>query len=206
MKVSNGVRQWTRLCVALVFGGAVLFLANSAWAAPGDGPVEFLLGEFVSAWVNFAIYVGIIAGFGGAAIQGYFRRRREKLTASMEEAAELRARAEAELAQYREKLAGFEAEKAAILADFRQIGERERDRMIAEATAEAERIRRDAEVAAEVEIRQARVQLEARLVDRALELARARVAERMTPEARRRLLDAGVRELSSVAPDASPLH
>ncbi|TVR01427.1 MAG: hypothetical protein EA398_10070 [Deltaproteobacteria bacterium] len=204
--MSNSLRQVMRLVMALVVGAAVMLMADSAWAAPGDGPAEFLLGEFVSAWVNFAIYLSIIIVFGGAAIQRYFRNRRDKLTSGIEEAAELRRRAEAELAEYRSKLEGFESEKVRVLEEFRAIGERERDRLVAEAEAEAERIRRDAEAAIEVEIRQARVRLEAQLVDRALSMARERVEARMTPEERRRLADAGVRDVAEAAGDSRIVH
>ena len=107
--------------------------------------------------------------------------------------------AEERLAATMAKLEAFDAERAAILAEFREIGEADRARIISQAEVDAARLLDDAEATAVRETKLAIAGLEAKLLELALEKARAEVSTRMTATAQSQSIDNGIQALRSVA-------
>ena len=99
----------------------------------------------------------------------------------------MHAEAQALLDQYEEKIAGLEAATTDVVSSLRAQGEAEKERLIAEATSDAERIRRDAERAARNEFIRARERLEAEVIDLAIAAAEQAIREKLTPADHRRL-------------------
>jgi len=85
------------------------------------------------------------------------------------------------------ELAGLEAKTETLMAEYRRLGEMERDRLVAEGTSEAERIRSEAQQVARSEISRARATLEAEVVDRAIEVAGGVISDQLTDDDHDRL-------------------
>lgn len=184
------IRMATPLMVAL------LMVPATAMAADGAGPDWGRLG---SAIVNFAIYLAILVKFGRGPVLAFFAGRRSGLLARVEAAAKTRADAEAALGVLKAKVDGLEAERKALLAETRELAERERERVIATAESQAEKMIRDAKLQAEAQAAAAADEFRMELVDRAMKLAQARLANEAGEAARRRWVENGIKSLQAGA-------
>ena len=97
-----------------------------------------------------------------------------------------------------DQLASFDSERERILAEFRDLGERERDRIIEQARQDADKILRDAGSAASREVRRAKVDLEGRLVRAALGRAESELRGKMTGTTQAKLIDDGIETLAGL--------
>lgn len=154
-----------------------------------DAPDKYTI---IATIVNFAIFAFIIVKFAGGAFNKNMAARREKLLSEIEEASRLRVEAEELLASYQAKLDALDEEREGLLAEFRDIGGRERDRLIKEAEAEATAIVSDAQGLGEREEASAARGIEAKLIDRAMELAVADLKRQVNPMLQNRLIDRSI--------------
>lgn len=182
----------TGLLMLLVLVPATALAAGDAHAGP---PWK----ELGSQIVNFIIYIALIVYVAKKPVLEFFQARRDDVTATMEASKKAAAEATARLAETRAKMDAFDAERQAILDEFRELGESERRRIVAQAEADAARIVRDAEIAAEREMKMAKATLEARMVDIALEKAGAELAAKMNPATQAKLIDNGIDALAGAA-------
>ena len=183
--------HFTRIATLLV----ALVLPASAFAAGDSHGPDW--GELGSQIVNFCIYIALIVFVARKPAQEFFATRRAAVVDAMNASEQAVAAAEARLAETMKKLDTLDEEKAAVLREFRELGESERRRIVAAAESDAAKIVRDAEIAAERELRLAKAALERRMVDSALEKARQDVVARMNPMTQNQLIDNGIDALSS---------
>lgn len=178
---------------------ALLMVASApAWAAEGHGHGPNWA-ELGSAIVNFVIYVSLIVYFARKPVAAFFASRRAQLTATMDAAAARQAEATARVETLQAKLNRFDAERAALVAEYRELGEREAAKTLEAARTQATKIAADADVTIEVETRRALADLERRMVDRALELARKQLASQLGPAGQQALIERGISGLSNAA-------
>ena len=175
---------------------ALLMVPATAMAADGAAPDW---GRLVSAIVNFSIYLAILVKFGRGPVLAFFAGRRSGLLARVEAAAKTRAEAEAALGALKAKVDGLEGERKTLLAETRELAERERERVIATAESQAEKMLRDAKLQAEAQAAAAAEEFRMELVDRAMKLAQARLANEAGEAARRRWVENGIKSLQAGA-------
>lgn len=200
---------------AMLVAGPVAWIAPSAMAehaalsAQAQEELEGATGEptpvelpdkfvIIATLVNFLIFAFIVGKFGGPAFNRAMAERRETILRDMEEAARLRKEAEAELAAYLQKLEAFDQEREELLSEFRSIGEKESEQLIEDAKEEAARIVEDAERMASREESHAERGIEARLVDRAMELATADIERQVNPMVQNRLVERSIDSFKSL--------
>lgn len=80
------------------------------------------INEFWWGLVAFLIVMGLIIWKGGPAIKGMWNGRIERLTGELDDAANARAEAEAQLADVENRIANIDSEKASILAEADSTG------------------------------------------------------------------------------------
>jgi F-type H+-transporting ATPase subunit b len=172
--------------IALVIAAASL-LAVPAFAAGGgeDGVAKDLLYRVV----NLVILIAVLVYFARKPIQGFFSDRRNQIRDSLDSASELCRRAESRYSKWQRKLADLEDELASIRETARERAEREREQILADARAVAERIRSDARSAVDQELRRAKAQLRDEASELAVELAAEILQEQVTTQDRERLFD-----------------
>jgi F-type H+-transporting ATPase subunit b len=200
-------REMARVIAEKVLGrpvsvGALLFAvglaapgAALAAEARGGGFFTSPLGAFFAHLINFAILIAVLVKFVGPKLRQFLAERRAALTKTLDEAAALKAQAEARARDYRERLARADAEIERLRAQYRADAEAERARTLAEAEQAADRIRRAAEQTAEQELAKARVALREEAARLATELAEQTVRRELTPADQARLVQEFVTRL-----------
>lgn len=169
--------------VALVLSAALPPV--SALAATEESAGE----ELFWTVVNLLLLFFVLWFFGRKPLVGWFRDRRDRIQGEVESAANLRREAEERHARWQQKLSELETELEEIRRTSRARAETERDRILEDARAAAERIRSDAHVAIDHELRRARESLRSEASDLSVELAAELLRGQVTDADRDRLID-----------------
>jgi F-type H+-transporting ATPase subunit b len=129
--------------------------------------------------IDFVIYVGLLWFFLAGPARKFLVNRHERIKAELETATRLREEAEKRLATLEAMVSGVESEIAAIREQFKADGEREQARILAEAEANAEKVRQNAKKQLEQEMAKLRETLEHELIRNVLEATEAKVKARL---------------------------
>jgi F-type H+-transporting ATPase subunit b len=158
-------------------------------------------GGMAQLWhaLNLLVLVGALVYFARGPIAGYLNSRRSQIEAGIQSAGRELADAEERLAACEQRAAALDAELDEIRLVVRQQAEADRDRLLAEATATAARIRRDAVAAAEQEVRRARQELRTETVNLAVQLAGELLRGQVDDADRARLVDDFVQRIEQPA-------
>lgn len=183
------------LCLALVL------LATPALA--GEGGEGGGSGEFVYHAVNLLILLAVLFYFARKPVRAFFSDRHSAIRGELDEAARLRKEAEQRFAKWQRKLVDLERELEEIRTTARERAATEREHILADARAAAERTRRDATAAIEREVRRARVALREEASDLAVEAAAGMLREQVGPADRERLVDEFIARIESAPQGAN---
>ncbi len=187
MRHSKGMR------IALMAGLALL-VAAAAWAAEGHGGghgggvTHEKLMDLLWRTMNFAALVAILVAALRKPIANGLARRRQAIIEQFEELEARKNEAESKYREYEAKLAGIEAEVQRILDAAVAQGEAEKERIIAEAERAAGDIKRQAEMAVQHELAEAKRQLLAEIADAAAKAAEELVRKNLQAEDQVRLV------------------
>jgi F-type H+-transporting ATPase subunit b len=140
-------------------------------------------------WINLLLLLGVIGYFARAPLRTFLSERRQKIEEGIEGARAELAEVERRLAECRARVASIDRTFEEIRSAVRAQAESERARLLAEARAAAERIRRDAAAAVEQELRRARQQLHSDAAALAVRLAGDLLRGQLTDADRTRLVD-----------------
>lgn len=166
--------------------GAVCLIAVPAFATSGGSEGGSSLFYPV---LNFVLLLAVLLYYLRKPAQAFFADRRSRIHAELLEAAQLKKDAEVRQARWQRRLADLESDLETIRETSRERAETEREHILADARAAADRIRRDASSAIEQELRRARERLRDEASDLAVELAAGLLREQVTDTDRDRLLD-----------------
>ncbi len=178
MKISN-------LSFRLVFLG-LLLLEKNAWASSAEGGGGFsrqLLWQIVA----FILLIIFLAKVLRKPLGNFLVKRKENIQNSLEQAKKRQREAERLLAEWEKKLDAMDEEIAALHRNIQQEGETERERMILRSQEEGDRIRKQAQVIAEQEVKKARACLKKETVDLTVELSEKLLEKAVQPEDQERL-------------------
>jgi F-type H+-transporting ATPase subunit b len=191
--MSNKTHKWGLGAAA----AAAVTLAAPALALAGEGGHDDGVTKMaIFHAINLIALVGVVVYFVRKPLGEMLTQRKLQITKDLEEAKRLHEEARGLLERYDAQLRSLDAERSQVLAEYRQMGETERDRIVADAQRQAEKIRTDAEQTVQNEIRKAREALEAEVVQIAVGMAEERLKERLDAGAQARLLDAYLEDLS----------
>ena len=160
-------------------------VAPAAASSEGSGG----LGDLLWPVVNLLILIAALVYFGRRPIQDFFASRQDRIRGDLDAAANALAEAEARHTEWQRKLTRLDAEMDRIRKQARERAEAERKHILAEASATAERIRRDARSAVDQELRRAREELRREVAELAVELAADTLRTRVDDTDRSRLVD-----------------
>jgi F-type H+-transporting ATPase subunit b len=135
---------------------------------------------FLANVTNALLLFGVLVVFGKKPIAEALKHRKQRIVAGMDEAARMKAEAQATLAEYEEKLKRLDSEVERIRAEMREAAEAERRRILAEAKERRERMERDAHLLVEQELKAARDSLVRETVSGALASAEEILTSRLT--------------------------
>jgi F-type H+-transporting ATPase subunit b len=172
---------------ARALGVAALVLGLAGPARASSEGLE--AGELAWMAVNLAILLGVLVYFGRRPVRAYFADRRQRIHHELNEAEQLRKDVEARLAEWQRKLAGLDAELERLKRLTLEQAETERERIVGDARAAAERIRRDAQAVVDQELRRSRDALRAEAAELTVRLAGELLSRQVDDADRERLLD-----------------
>lgn len=175
---------------------AVLLHSTSAFAAGGEG--GFPWPHFAATALNFVIYLVILGKFAVPALRKMFEEKREKLLVDLNEAKRLREAAEAKFEEYSRRLDALDQERSQLMDDYHVQGEAEKERIITDAKRQVEKLRSDAELIIQQELRKAVRAIEEQAVDMALGMAEQRMKEKLDASAQNALVDGFVNDLKTM--------
>jgi F-type H+-transporting ATPase subunit b len=112
-----------------------------------------------ASFFNFFLLIGIFVYLFRAKLNAFLKERRASVETALTEAARMKADAEAKHREYAQRMATLDKELAQIKAEMVAAGQKERDRIIAEAEHKASRMRREAEFIIEQQVKQLRADL-----------------------------------------------
>jgi F-type H+-transporting ATPase subunit b len=181
----------------------LLALAAATPAAASGGEAAGGLGDLAWPALNFAILIAVLVYFGRQPIRDFFAARQDRIRADLGAAARALSEAEARHAEWQRKLVALDTETARIQEQARQRAESERQHVLADATAAAERIRSDARAAVDQELRRAREELRREAAGLAIEIAAQTLRARVTDADRGRLVDEFITTIERSAPGAA---
>lgn len=177
----------------LVFAAA----ASASEAAAGQ-PAGIPWGDILKQAVNFAILAGALVYFLRKPISSFLKERSEMLRKSIDDAASAREEAAAKLSAIETRMARLSDEVTGMNRKMDAEAKEEAHRFRDAAQAEIERIRVQTQVAADQEVKKARLELRREAAALATAAAEEIVRKTMTPEDRERLVRENIEKIGEV--------
>lgn len=175
-----------------------IFGTGQAWAAGGAGHHAPPITDVIFPALNFLIYAFIIVKFALPAVRGFLKSRREEVIATMSQASAKKAAAQALVDEYKTKLASVDRELQTLQAMLRDEGERDKARLISDANAMAAKIKADAMVLADQEVKMARQQIREEMALQAEAAARSLLQRHLSAADQNRLADEFIESIGQV--------
>jgi F-type H+-transporting ATPase subunit b len=158
---------------------------NHLWAAGSGGGIS---GEVFWQIISFVLLAILLARFLKKPVLSFLGQRQEKIKNSLEQAARKETESQTQLQVWEKKLSVLSQEIADLHQRISQEGEMERKRIMEHALEEGDRIRKQARVVADQEVKKARAALKKEMVDLSLELAEKLLREATTSKDQERLV------------------
>lgn len=172
-----------------------IFTIGQAWAAGGAEHHVPSITEVVFPALNFLIYAFIIVKFALPPVRSFLRNRRDEVVATMTQASAKKAAAQALVDEYKTKLAAVEQQVQSLQATLRDEGERDKAKLVGEANAMAAKIKADASILADQEVKMARQKIREDMAAQAEAAARALLQSNLSAEDQNRLADEFIQSL-----------
>ena len=178
---------------------AATAISGLAFAAGGHGESHADVYSMVALAVNVIILFSVVIYFAKGPLAKTLAEKRKEAEKALEETALIKEQAEKKLAEYTAKLARVEEEIKELEAEFKAQGERERERIVADAKKTAEKIIADAEATVAQEVKRAMVELTERTSREAFEIAARIIKENINDEDRKKLAEEYIKEVSEIS-------
>lgn len=166
--------------------GFVLLCASAALASDAQGPNWM---DFIYRIINFVLFVGIIWYLAGKKIKDFFKTRRYTIENDIADLNARKVDAEQKLKDVEKAIANIDAERQAILADYKAQGEALKAAIIDKAHKTADTITAQARMTAEQEARLAVESIRVEMADLVVEAAQKLLQSKLTPEEHEKLID-----------------
>jgi F-type H+-transporting ATPase subunit b len=159
---------------------------------------------FGYALVNLGIFLLIMSRLAWKPLKQFMADRHDSIAKNLDDAAKLRAEAEATLKQYEAKIAGIDREIDTLLAQIKKEAEMEKARIIATAEADAKRLKEDAERQIGAEIDRARRELRRGVIEAAVAAAEQSLQKNITADDQRKMAEKYVHDVEARAKAGRP--
>lgn len=176
-----------------VSGVAAMMVFTSTamvWAAAAGGEVHnsWLA---VDTWktLNFAVLAIALFFLGRKPAKTFFSSRRKQISDEIKDLEQKKADAEKQLAEYQARFKNLDQESKQILEDYIKQGEKAKERIIAQAEAQAAKLEDMAKRNIEQEFKAARLQLQQDIAELAIEQAEAVIRESISSDDQDKLVD-----------------
>lgn len=163
----------------------ILLLTSTAFAAEGghEGGSDLI-------WrvINFAVLAGIIYFLLAKKLKNFLQERRESIKKAIEEAKTAKEEAEKKYREYDAKVQLLDKKVLEIANELKAEGIAEKDRLVADAQRAAEKIKEQARITIEQEIKKAKENIKAELAGIAVIMAEEILRKEIKPDDQERLI------------------
>jgi F-type H+-transporting ATPase subunit b len=181
-----------RWMLPLAMTALLLFGGTTALAAGGGGEHGGTKGwEATDTYrvMNFAVlFIGLFLVLRKPVSQA-LNGRIQGIKEQLEELEEKKTAAEAKLVEYDAKMAALDKEAASLMAEYVKQGEDAKARILKEAEAAAEKLKEQASKNIAYEFQQAKAELQAEIVEKALAKAETIIKEKINSDDQEKLVD-----------------
>ncbi len=153
------------------------------WRKPGTPP------PFFGLLLNYGLLFYILVRFARKPVTEALKKRKSTIMGGMQEASTMKDDAAKRLADYEDKLAHVDEEIERVRREMRETGQRERERILAEAKERQVRMERDARLLIEQELKAAHERLLKETIRTAVKSAEEKVTKQAVASDHRRLAD-----------------
>lgn len=172
--------------------GGMVFLASPAFA---EGSAKM---DLIWQWINFVLLIGILVFVARKPIRGFLALRRHTIQQNLEQSRTMLESAEAKLKEWTDKVERldeivFEMERAAT-----ERTAKERDQILVQAEAAANRIKADARTVIEQELLRARAELRTEAANLAIDLAAKLLESKVSSADQERLVGEFIAKLEAL--------
>ncbi len=175
--------------LAGILGAAVLVgLAGAAFASEGAVHHELNWYDFSLRVLNFVILLAILIKLLKKPLMGFLTSRREGIEKTLADLDQKRREAEEKAALYKGRLAALDEETGKIVAEYIQEGEQEKAKIIESARRQAEYLKEQARLAIQQEMKAAREDLQAEIVDLSVSAAEEILKKNIQLDDQKRLI------------------
>jgi F-type H+-transporting ATPase subunit b len=184
--------------VSVVLGVCSLSLGSEA-GGHGGGHDSGKLLDLLYRFINFALLVIILfVVVRKSAIKDMFAARKEEIRKRLEDLGREKGQAETRYRELEKKLREFEQRKKELLAQYREEGLAEKERIIREAQQRAQQILQQADATIQREVQAARERLKVEVVNAAAEKARQMIAKEMKDSDQDRLVQDFIKKVEKL--------
>lgn len=155
--------------------------------------------HFWAAVINFTLLLIVLRKLGGKGLSEFLKTRRATMEASIHEAAQVKAQAEAKHAEYTARLTTLDAELAKLKADLQQAAEAETKRITAEAEESAKRARAETESLIEQHAQALAAEVRKEVVEAAVLAAQQVILQSIHPGDQQKLADGFRQRIETLA-------
>ncbi len=152
---------------------------------------------FLANLINFAVFAYVIVRFGKKPLQEALAARKKTITQDIDAATRMKDEAAKRLAQYEDRLKHIDQEIERIKKDFREQGERDKERILADAKDKRERMLKDAQFMVEQEAKQLRLDLVHETVEAAIQAAEQILVQKVTSSDQDRVAEEFLKQVAS---------
>jgi F-type H+-transporting ATPase subunit b len=138
--------------------------------------------------INFLILAAVIFVVWKKVLGKLLDKRKDDIRQAIEEAGAAKEAAEKKAAEYEKKLATLEARIKEIAEELRLEGEAEKERTLVEAARAGEKLKEQAKLTAEQELKKARIAIRKEVAELAVGMAAELLAKEVTPDDQKRLV------------------
>jgi F-type H+-transporting ATPase subunit b len=160
--------------------------AHGHHAGAGTESIDWV--QMGGSFFNFGIWLALLYFGLRRPMAEFLRHRRAAVVDSLEEARRVKEEAEAKYKEYSERIARLDAEIARLREEVHRAGMAERDRIVAEASRRAEKMREEARILIEQQLKQLREDLTREAIEAATRAAEDLLRQRLTAEDQERLV------------------
>lgn len=162
-------------------------MAASAALAAGSGYSDAQKSDLLYRVMNFAVFFGVLFYLLKKPLAGFFRQRREGIARSLSYLETQSKNLEEQNAILAKEIASVAAERESVLAQYKNMGQKEADRLIGEAKAASEAIVRKTQIAMDLEMKAARQALLTEIVRISTEAAENMLRNNINDDDQKRL-------------------
>jgi len=176
--------------VLLILSLLILVLfASSAQAASAEDSSPWNQWKLLWRVINTVALIALLGYFLKKPLVSFLSERKAQIARDLEEAKEQLDRAERIIEEYKEKIAGMEKELEGMRTELKKSADAETEKVVANADRMALTMVEAAKVAAEQELRKAKIALKNEAVEMAVQLAESLIREKINDADRKRIAE-----------------